>query len=212
MKNPTPNPTIDLARETDGADQAALVARLRRNDPAAFDQLVRTHLPAMLAVARRLLRHEDDAQEAVQEALFSAFRSIGRFREDARLSTWLHRIVTNAALMRIRRAGRDAEVSIDRLLPSFGEDGHHLEPAEPMPLRAEEVLQSREMRARVRACIDRLPDRYRSVLVLRDIEEMSTADAALALGVTTVALKVRLHRARQALATILRDEFSSGAI
>lgn len=186
-------------------DERSLIERLRRKDGDAFEELVRRHLPAMLAVARRLLKNDDDAEEAVQEALLSAFKSIERFREDARLTTWLHRIVTNAALMRLRKASHGAEVSIDDLLPAFGDDGHALEPAEPWPMRAEDVLSNRELRAAVRACIDKLPETYRTVLVLRDIEEMSTADAADVLGITCVALKVRLHRARQALLTLLRD-------
>lgn len=101
------------------------VARLRSGDEAAFEQLVRQHTGPMLAVARRLLRNEDAARDAVQEAFISAFRGLKTFREDSTLSTWLHRIVVNAALMRLRREKRRPETRIEDLLPRFTETGEH---------------------------------------------------------------------------------------
>ena len=158
----------------------------------------------MLAVARRLLRAEDDAADAVQEAFISAFRAIQSFEGGARLSTWLHRIVVNAALMKLRTRARRPEVSIDELLPKFHEDGQHVdEPAEwrsPAQLAA---LESQETRNLVREQIDRLPADYRTVLMLRDIEGLDTKETAELLGVTPNAAKIRLHRARLALRTLL---------
>jgi RNA polymerase sigma-70 factor (ECF subfamily) len=186
------------------AAEANLVARLRAGDEAAYAQLVREQGGRMLAVARRLLRSDDDAADAVQEAFISAFRAINGFEGGARLSTWLHRIVVNASLMRLRTRSRRPEVSIEELLPKFFEDGHHVdEPNEwrsPGPLAA---IERQELRDLVREQIDKLPADYRTVLMLRDIEGLDTKETAELLGVTPNAAKIRLHRARLALRGML---------
>jgi RNA polymerase sigma-70 factor, ECF subfamily len=183
--------------------EASLVARLREGDPVAFETLVRTYMPMMLRVARRFLKSEDDARDAVQDAFVNAFRSIGKFESNAQLSTWLHRIVVNAALMRLRTQRRHPEEDIEDYLPRFREDGHLLQPAESWTETADTILERTELAGVVRTAIDQLPYTYREVLLLRDIEELSTEEAAQTLGVTPNAVKVRLHRARQALRTLL---------
>jgi RNA polymerase sigma-70 factor (ECF subfamily) len=193
-----------------GYGESALIARLQAGDASAFAELVRAQGPRMLAVARRLLRSDDDAADAVQEAFISAFRAIGNFEGGARLSTWLHRIVVNSSLMRLRTRTRRSELSIDELLPKFVEDGQHIdEPREwrsPEPLDA---LERRETRLLVRGLIDRLPSDYRTVLLLRDIEGLDTKETADLLGVTPNAAKIRLHRARLALRTLLDPHMSA---
>jgi len=190
-------------------DETALVAALRRGDQAAFATVVRTHGGRLLAVAKRLLRDEDDARDALQDALLSAFRGIDGFQAGARLSTWLHRIVVNAALMKLRARKRRPEDPIEGLLPKFLEDGHRVAVGSDSPWvePAETLLQRREARALVRDAIDRLPEGYRTVLLLRDIEDLSTEEAARLLEMTPNAVKVRLHRARQALRTLLDPHF-----
>jgi RNA polymerase sigma-70 factor (ECF subfamily) len=184
-----------------------LLVRLRRGEAGAFEELVRTTAPRLLAVARRLLRSEQDAQDAVQDAFLSAFRALAGFDGQCQLATWLHRIAVNAALMRLRRARRRPEASLDDLLPAFDETGHHLISVEPWRADALAVLERDEVRSAVRAAIDRLPDSHRTVLVLRDIEELSTEETARALGLSPNAVKVRLHRARQALRAALAPVF-----
>jgi RNA polymerase sigma-70 factor (ECF subfamily) len=157
----------------------------------------------MLAVTRRLLRNEHEAQDALQDAFVQVFRSIASFRGEASLGTWLHRIARNAALLRIRRAGRRQEVSIEPLLPTFDETGHRVGTVASLGVMPDVELESREIRAAVRQCVEKLPVRYRSVIVLRDLEEKSTREAAELLGVTETVVKVRLHRARKALATLI---------
>ena len=110
------------------ADDASLVPRLQRGDGEAFEELVRRHTPHLLRVARRLLDSEEDARDAVQDAFVSAFRSIGNFESLSMLSTWLHRIVVNAGLMKLRTRRRKPEEDIERYLPRFLEDGHQVEP------------------------------------------------------------------------------------
>jgi len=197
--------------ETPLDGDAALVARLRAGDAQAFEMLVRQHGGRMLATARRMMPNEDDARDVVQEALLSAFRSIQAFEGAARLSTWLHRIVVNAALMKLRSRRRRREESIEELLPRFDEDGHFAEPVAPWEAEAEALLEGRETRAMVRRAIDRLPENYRTVLVLRDIEELDTEETAAALGIQPNAVKTRLHRARQALRTLLEREMHGQA-
>ena len=187
-----------------------LLPRLRAGDSEAFEALVRSQAPRLLAVSRRLLRNDEDAKDAVQNAFISAFRSLDSFTGASRLSTWLHRIVVNAALMQLRTGRRRPEESIEPLLPAFLEDGHHA--TTPLPWResADGALQRREDREFVRACVDKLPESYRSVLILRDIEEVDGQETARLLGLTASAVKVRLHRARQALRTLLEPRFQQG--
>lgn len=187
-------------------EEAALLGGIRRGDKRGYEQLVRQYGGMMLAVARRLLRNEDDARDAVQDAFLNAFRALPRFREEAKLSTWLHRIAMNAALMKLRAAKRRSEVNSDYLLPLFDEQGRHAKPVSSLAMTTESLLLSRETRVHVHACIDRLPAAYRTVLILRDIEELDTAEAAEILGTTPNAVKIRLHRARQALRPVLERE------
>lgn len=184
------------------SDQDPFLAALRANDPAAVATLVRSETPRLLAVARRILRNDEDAKDAVQNGLISALSSLEKFEGGSQLSTWLHRIVVNAALMKLRSNRCRPEEPIDDLLPGFEDDGHISVPAgEWAP--ADELVMRDEVCALVRASIDRLPESYRTVLMLRDIEELSTEETAQALGLTPVAVKVRLHRARQALRGLL---------
>jgi RNA polymerase sigma-70 factor (ECF subfamily) len=192
-------------------DEETLLAGLRAGNDEAFETLVRLYGGRMLAVARRFVNNDADAQDIVQSAYLNAFRSVGQFEGQCLIGTWLHRIVVNAALMRLRTTRRKRETSIDELLPSFQEDGHHVEQFSDWCAPADELLERAETRALVRACIDQLPDNYRQVLILRDVEELSTEESARALSMTPTAVKVRLHRARQALSTLLRKEFAGSA-
>ncbi len=189
----------------DPNDETQLLDRLRAGEEAAFEDMVRLYGGRLLAVARRLLRNDDDAQDAVQDGFLAAFRALRTFRGECRLSTWLHRIVVNAALMKLRTRRRHPEEPITELLPTFRSDGRHAIRFQ-MWSDVEKTLADREVLVVVRAAIDRLPESYRTVLVLRDIEEMDTETVAQMFGVTSNAVKIRLHRARQALVTLLRPQ------
>ena len=192
-------------------DDLALLARLRARDEEAFEVMVRTYGARLLAVARRFVHNEEDVQDVVQSAYLSAFRALDQFEGNCLLSTWLHRIVVNTALMKLRSRQRKPEALLDDLLPAFQEDGHHVERFSDWYAPADELIERKETRATVRACIEQLPESYRTVLLLRDIEELSTQEVAETLGVTQTAVKVRLHRARQALSTLLRKEYARPA-
>lgn len=199
-------PPTSAARQVP-ADEIELLARLRTGNEEAYEALVATHAGPMLRVARRMLRNEDDARDAVQDAFLSALRSLDRFQGDAKLATWLHRIVVNACLMKLRRRRRKPELAIEDLLPRFLEDGHQVRPSSEWNLPADEAVGRGEIRMLVRSCIDRLPESYRTVLLLRDIEDVDTEETARLLDISSTAVKVRLHRARQALRTLLDPHF-----
>jgi len=188
------------------AADADLLARLRAGDGAAFETLVREMGPRLFATALRILHKQEDARDAVQDAFLSAFRSLPKFAGDSTLSTWLHRIAINACLMKLRTRRRRPERSIEELLPRYQDDGHRvrMDPADPgEEARSGTTLERGEVGALVRAAIEELPENYRIVLVLRDIEGLDTLEAATVLGMTENALKTRLHRARQALRELL---------
>jgi RNA polymerase sigma-70 factor (ECF subfamily) len=189
------------------SEEAKLVAALQDGDAAAFEQLVRDNTGRMLSVARRYLRNEDDAQDAVQEAFLSAFKAIDRFEGEAQLSTWLHRIVVNSCLMRLRSRRRKPEESIEDQLPGFLENGHLAEPTQGWRARADDLLESSEQRRLVRERIEQLPEGHRTVLLLRDIEGYDTQRTAIELEISPGAVKTRLHRARLALREQLEPHF-----
>lgn len=184
-------------------DEVGLVARLQEGDASAFERLVREHAPRMLAVATRLLGSETEAQDAVQEAFLSAYRSVGRFEQGSSLATWLHRITVNASLMKLRSGRRRREVPIEQLLPRFLADGHR-EPDPPLDRPAGPAATTPlELRQVVRDGIDCLDAPHREVLLLRDLEGLSTLQTASILGISQPAVKARAHRARQALRSLL---------
>jgi RNA polymerase sigma-70 factor (ECF subfamily) len=207
VKSPDGSPASSRAGQSGELDEAALLAGLRAGEDAAYEALLRTYSGRMLSVARRFMASDDDAQEAVQEAFVSAFKAMDRFEGDSRISTWLHRIVVNACLMKLRTRRRKPEESIDDLLPHFAENGH-LAVSEAGWDSADHLLEKHETRGLVREAIERLPDTYRTVLLLRDIEEFDTEQTAEALKLTKAAVKTRLHRARQALRQLLDEHFS----
>lgn len=193
------------------AEETRLLEALRGGREEAFEQLVRIHSGRMLSVCRRILRNDEEAKDAVQEAFISAFRGIQSFEGTSRLGTWLHRIAVNASLMRLRSRKRKPEESIDDLLPGFKDNGHATGDPRDWSPSALQLVETRETREFVRGCIDRLPDTYRTVLLLREIEELDTSETAEVLGVSEGVVKVRLHRARHALRTLLAERFGERA-
>ena len=179
-------------------DDEALAARAAAGDGSAFDRLVVRYQARVYRLACRLTADESEAKDVLQEAFLSAYRSLPAFRGEARFSTWLYRIATNAALMQRRARARRPVESLEGFLPRFDGDGSHA--AEPADLlaasRADEVLDRKLLAEKARAGLERLPDAYRDAFVLRDLEEMTTAEVALVLGIDAAAVRQRVHRAR----------------
>lgn len=182
-----------------------LVRRLQAGEDAAFEDLVRLHGPRMLAVARRYLPVEADAEDAVQDAFVSVARSIGAFEGGSRLSTWLHRVVVNAALMRIRARSRRPERSADEdtLEAATGSAGRP-----GAPCATTEGASKAELRSLVREEIDRLSEPHRIVLVLRDLDGMDLDQVAAVLGIGLTTVKMRLHHGRRALRAALEPRLA----
>ena len=204
MALPEPIENVEAA-----ADQA-LLAALRAGEGAAYEALVRSQSGRMLSVAKRFLANDDDAQDAVQDAFLSAFKAIPTFDGRSKLSTWLHRIVVNASLMKLRSQRRHPEQSIDELLPTFLDDNHQAAPAPRWKHVVNEVERA-ETRQVIRDQIAKLPESHRTVLLLRDIEELDTETVAQMLDLSVAIVKVRLHRARQALRALLDPLFGGEA-
>jgi RNA polymerase sigma-70 factor (ECF subfamily) len=190
------------------SDEPSLLAALRAGKDDAFEYIVRAYSPRLMAVLQRMLASPDDAADALQEAFIQAFRNIGRFEGHAKLSTWLHRIAVNAALMKLRSKKRRPEASIEDLLPRFNDNGKRAEIGPTWTIEASDIAQNGELRELIRKKIDELPEDYRTIILMRDIEEMDTAEAAHALGITEGAVKTRLHRARLALRELLNPYFA----
>jgi RNA polymerase sigma-70 factor, ECF subfamily len=183
-------------------DQGELVARLRGGDDRAFAELMQREGPKLLRVARRLMPTEEDARDCFQESMLKVSKEIGKFDGNARIGTWMYRITVNTCLMKLRKPSAKAEGFIDDLMPRFDDRDCRTGESDMVP-NADVLLERRHTRETVRRAIDQLPDAYRAVLILRDIEERPAGEVAAALSVNTGLVHVRLHRARAALRNIL---------
>lgn len=207
MALPSNSLGIETQRQCDAPSRTDterdLVSRLQSGDADAYETLVRNYGGRMLVTARRFFNCEQDAADAVQDAFISTFKSIGNFQGGSQLGTWLHRIVVNSCLMRRRSRDRHPTVAIESLLPQFDVTGHHLHKIQAYHDSPSDRLSISEIQSQVREGIDRLPEPYREVLVLREIEQFDTETTADILNVSIGVVKTRLHRSRQALRTIL---------
>lgn len=185
-----------------------LVERLRSGDAAALETLMERYASRVYRLAYGITRSEADAEEVVQDVFLTIFRKIHTFEGRAALGSWIYRVTTNAALIKRRGQRTEREVSIDSKLPTFLPDGRMT--GEPAILMAdwsrtpEAELLSQETRAILHRAIDALPDQYRPVLILRDVEGLSNEEVAEVVGDSVAAVKSRLHRAR----LVLREELT----
>lgn len=196
--------TTTETRDTD----LFLVERLQSGDATALEGLIERHGSRVYRVAFQITRNEADAQEVVQDVFLAVFRKIRTFQRRAALGSWLYRVATNTALLKRRSRRTDREVPLEPQLPSFLTDGHRA--GDPAYLNAdwsqtpEAELLSQETREILQRTVDGLPDTYRAVLILRDIEGLSNEEVAEAVGESVAAVKSRLHRARM----VLREELT----
>ncbi|MDQ3722329.1 MAG: sigma-70 family RNA polymerase sigma factor [Actinomycetota bacterium] len=181
-------------------DDPALVALARGGDRAAFDELVRRHGAGLYAVVVRLCTDAHEAEEVTQDAFLRAWRGLPAFRGDAQFFTWLYRIGVNEARRRTERQHRRAEARLVSL------DEHREHESPDRSIRPADRAEQSELRRVLDHAISALPVEQRAALVLRDVEGLSTAQAASALGLNEAAFKSRLHRARETLRTALADD------
>lgn len=178
-----------------------LVKLAQGGDNRAFDELVRRYRDKVYRLSYKILRHEEDAAEALQDAFLSAYRGLKNFKAESTFSTWLYRIATNASLMKYRRR-REGHVSLEQSQnPDASGEPMQIPDWSAQPLA--DLLNS-ETREVMEEGVDRLPEDLRTVFVLRDIEGLSNADVAEVLDLSVAAVKSRLHRAR----IVLRDRLN----
>jgi RNA polymerase sigma-70 factor (ECF subfamily) len=189
-----------------------LVARARERDFAAFEALVERYQDKVYRLAFRFVRNETEAKEIVQETLLSVWRKLDGFKGESQFSSWLYRVTSNAALMRLRSQRRHPEVSTEELEPGFLDTrtaayGEIAPVGENWARRPDDELQSEELRQQLQRAIDALPDIYRTVFLVRDVDGFSTEETAEALGISVPTVKTRLHRARIALREAIGAHF-----
>ena len=189
-----------MSKTVEQIDDAQLVARLKQRDRSALEDLIHVHGAKMYGVALQFMRNEYDAREVMQDALVSIWNKIGTFEGKSAFTSWIYRVTANAGLMALRKKKRhENDVSLDA---TAADDDDTPLPAlrlkDKGPLPDAEVMTG-ELGQQVRAAIDQLPEPYRIVVLLRDVEELPMEDVMEATGLSEAALKSRLHRARLAL-------------
>ena len=198
-----------VAREDD--QERALIARVLGGERNLFYQLVEPHERSLYLTAWAILQNSTDAEDVVQEAVLKAFRHLSGFRGEAKFSTWLVRIVTNEARMRLRKEGKARFESLDTgdapedrsdYTPMLLADWRHI---------PSEVLENREVREAIAKALTALPETYREVLILRDVQQLNIAETAAALDITQGMVKIRLFRARLIMRDLLAPELRSRA-
>ena len=174
-----------------------LLEALRRRDATAAECLVSTFGGRAYRLAIRITGNHSDAEEAAQDAMWAVICKIDTFRGDAALGSWIYRITANAALNRRRRgARRHHEISLGEVLPSFHEDGRYADPIVDWSTTLDDPAVQTEVRSALTLALEELPDHYRAVIVLHDIEDLSMAEVADCLNITVPNAKSRVHCAR----------------
>jgi RNA polymerase sigma-70 factor, ECF subfamily len=188
---------MDVPGSEPGGDEE-LAARAAAGDGPAFEALVIRYQARVYRLAVRMTQSDADARDVVQDAFWQAYRGLPSFRGAAKFSTWLYRIATNAALMQRRSRARRPVASLEEYLPRFDSDGLHCaSPAEiQLATHADELIDRKRLAESARVALERLPDTYREAFVLRDLEDMPTAEVAQVLGLQPATVRQRVHRAR----------------
>jgi RNA polymerase sigma-70 factor (ECF subfamily) len=195
------NPRVKTAT-CEGTSDEEVVAQVLRGETEMFEVIMRRHNQRLYRVARSILRNDSRAEDVVQEAYVRAYEHLAQFAGRAKFSTWLTRITVNEALAQFRRGGR-----YEQCESTSEEKGDRMDAFVSPMLNPEQQASKSEMRGLLERSIDALPDPYRAVVIMRDVEEMSTIETAHALDITEESVKTRLHRARR----LLRSEFYSHA-
>lgn len=189
---------------------AELARRIAARDARAFERLMRCHNRRLFRAARAILRSDQDAEDALQDAYLAAYRAIGDFRAGSKLSTWLTRIVINEAYARLRKAARAPVVSLEAphdMSDDTPEPADRSERASP-----EDAAMQAEMRRLLERHIDALPEQFRTAFVLREVEELSVEEAAACLGVPEATVRSRTFRARALLRAALAREIDTATV
>lgn len=198
----------------DNTSEKKLIDGLLKNDDWAYEILVRQYSARMYAVSRRFFNADDDAQECLQKSFIQVFKNILTFNKDSSLMTWLHRITVNEALMMIRQRKRQNTTSLESFAQHYNEYGERTaftngvsdEIGRYIENNIETLFEINETKISLNEIIYQLPEKYCNVLLLRDIQEMSTKETAELLDISEASVKTQLHRARLLLKAILEQQ------
>lgn len=190
--------------------EAELLAALQRDEPEAYEQLIEQYADGVYRVAFRLLQNQHDAEDAMQEAFLSAYLHIDDFQGQAKISSWLYRIVTNKAMDLLRKRGRKTEAATEAL-EDMGEDAGEWIP-DANAVLPEDWAERQEVQALILKGLETLAPGTRAAFVLFEMEGLHMEEVAEALKISTSAAKVRVHRARQALRVFLADRLREAVL
>ncbi len=182
-------------------EEAKLVERLRRQDERAFNEIVRLYQGRVYHIARAMLHDDAEAEDVAQEVFVTVFKNISKFRGDSKLSTWIHRITTNHSLNRLKflkRRGRGAKREFDELALRDAAESVTMNNATHLP-RPDHMIEGRQMEGIIQRALAELSEEQKTLVILRDIENMSYEEIRDITGLAAGTVKSRLHRARQAL-------------
>jgi RNA polymerase sigma-70 factor (ECF subfamily) len=198
-------PLSPVTFQVDSAE-TALIRRVQNGDSGAFFNLVRPYERAVFLAALSLVRNDADAEDVAQEAILKAFKNLARFRQEAKFSTWLIQIAINEAKMKLRKDRRHLYESIEE--GRLGDDGDYT-PRDFADWREipSEALEQKELRKALTKALDSLPEKYQTVLILRDVQHLSITETAKALGLSEANVKTRLSRARLQMRDALAPGF-----
>lgn len=185
-------------------EDAPLVQRAKAGDGDAFEALVKKHHDSVYRLALTMTKNGGDAEEVKQETFLKVYNKLGSFRGDSKFSSWLYRVTANFALMRLRKQRRQPTALLDDLLPQFQETGENERPPSDWSERADRQIENKELGQKIDGAIQQLPEKYRIILVMRDVEGLSNEEISQALGLSVPAVKSILHRSR----LFVRNELS----
>jgi RNA polymerase sigma-70 factor, ECF subfamily len=186
--------TVEVATQPKPLSDEEVVVRVLAGETAMFEIVMRRHNQRIYRVARAILRNDGEAEDVMQDAYVRAYEHLHQFAGRAKFSTWLTRIAVHEALARQRRSKRYEEVG-----PTSEREGDPMDRFASLTPNPEQQMSNSELRRLLEQAVEKLPDAYRAVFMLREVEDMSTTDAAYALEITEENVKVRLHRARALL-------------
>lgn len=199
-------------RSNAALNDAELAARIARRDQTAFEALMRQHNGKLFRVARSILKDDAEAEDAVQDAYLEAYRHIGEFRGGAQLSTWLTRIVINQALMRVRKQKREHVVLSFSDRRTSGPDREETDVADEKSESPSSAALRAEIRRMLERRIDELPVAFRTVFIMREVEDMSVEQTAECLSIPPATVRTRLFRARTLLRESLAREIDTATL
>ena len=196
---------LAMSFQVDSAE-TTLIRRVQNGDSDAFFDLVRPYERAVFLAALSLVKNDADAEDVAQEAILKAFKNLARFRQEAKFSTWLIQIAINEAKMKLRKDRRHLYESIEE--GRLGDDGDYV-PQDFADWREipSEALEQKELRKALTKALDSLPEKYRTVLILRDVQHLSITETAQVLGLSEANVKTRLSRARLQMRDALAPGF-----